>query len=87
MKRIAMLAVSVSAALFAAGCGKAHDDREAGQDLHQLSHEAVTDVNHAVRDAEHDVKDLSRDVNAATIGAETEVRQAALHVRNDLRAA
>jgi hypothetical protein len=78
--------VTVSAALFAIGCGNAHGDRESTRDVRKLSNETASDVNRAVQDADHAAHDLTRAVDAATVGAETEVRQAALQVRDDVRA-
>jgi hypothetical protein len=84
MKRISTLVVSLSAALFAAGCGNAHDDRET-RDLRTLSNATAADVNCAAQAAERVAHDLPRAVNAATVDAQTEVRQAALQVREDVR--
>ena len=84
MKRIAMLVVPLSVALFAAGCGNAHDERAASRDLRKLSNETAADVTRAVQDADCVAHDLPRAVNAATANAETDVRQAALQVRDDV---
>jgi hypothetical protein len=85
MKRIPKLVVMLSGALFAAGCGHAHDDREATREVRKLTNETAADVNHAAQDAEHAAHEVTRAVNAATVGAETEVRQAALQLRDDVR--
>jgi hypothetical protein len=85
MKRIPKLVVLLSGTLFAAGCGHAHDDREATQDVRKLTNETAGDMNRTAQDAEHAAHDMTRAVNAATVGAETEVRQAALQLRDDVR--
>jgi hypothetical protein len=84
MKRISIIVMSLSAALFGAGCGQSHDDREARRDVRQLSHETAADVNCAVQDAEHATHDLARAANAATDDAACAVRQASLEVRDDM---
>jgi hypothetical protein len=85
MKRISIIVMSLSAALFAAGCGQSHDNRQADGDRRKLSHETVADMNGAAQDAEHAVRDTAHAANAATAGAAYEVRQASLQMRDDVR--
>jgi hypothetical protein len=84
MKRISKLMVTFSMALFAVGCGKAHDDREASRDGRRLSNETAADVSRTGQEVEHAAHDVSRAVDAATVETETEVRQAALQLRDDV---
>lgn len=84
MKRFSKLAVTLSMALFAAGCGKAHDDREASRDVGRLSNETAAEVNRTGQEVDHAAHDVTRAVNAAALETETEVRQAALQLRDDV---
>ena len=76
-------AVTLSMAFFAAGCGKAHDDREASRDVRRLSNETAAAMSRTGQEVDHATRDVTRAVNAATVETETEVRQAALQLRDD----
>ena len=84
MKRIIPLVVSLSAVLVAAGCGDAHGDRAASRDLQKLPNDTAVELNRAAQDAQSVAHDLTHAVDRATINTETEVRQAALQVRDDV---
>jgi hypothetical protein len=86
MKRIIRLMMTLAVALFATGCGKGHDERDARHDAGQLTHQAAADANHAVREAEQAANDLGHAVNAATVDGENNVRQAAAEFRDDSHA-
>ena len=69
----------------AIGCGNAQCDRDAAQSPQRLSRDAVRDVNHAVHEAEDATSNMVRAVNGTAVGAETEVRQAVMHVDEGVR--
>jgi hypothetical protein len=76
MKRIAMFAMSLGVALFAAGCGNSHGDRDAKHDLQQANHAVATDVNQAAHDVEHAVDDLNHAKETTIVNVQSDVRQA-----------
>ena len=84
MNRISMIVMSLAAILFAAGCGKNHDDRDAKHDVKGLSHEAASDATRVFQDARQAARDLSHAAAGAAEATESDVRQAAAQLHDDL---
>jgi signal transduction histidine kinase len=85
MKRISMIMLSLATISLTAGCGKKHDERDARHDVKAAAHDAASDANQAFQDARQAARDLTHAAEAAATGAQTDVRQAAAELRDDLR--
>jgi hypothetical protein len=84
MKRIAMIVMPLAAILFTAGCGKNHDDRDVKHDVKGLAHEAASDATRVYQDARQAARDLGHAAAGAAEGTESEVRQAAAQLHDDV---
>ncbi len=84
MKRISLIAMSLAAVLLTVGCGKGHGDREIKQDAKALTHDAANDASRVFQDARDAARDLSHAAESTAVGAESDVRQAAVELHDDL---